>query len=40
MLRDAALQLAISFPTIKQWILQEDNSRHPDGWTTSPHPRE
>ena len=35
-LRDAALQLGISFPTIKQWIYMEEDSQRPDGGRTSP----
>lgn len=36
-LRDAALQLGISFPTIKQWIYKKDSER-PDCRRTPPHP--
>jgi hypothetical protein len=39
-LRDAALPLGISFPTIKQWILQEEDSKQSDCGRTSSYPAE
>jgi hypothetical protein len=38
-LRDAALQVGISFPTIKQWIYKQ-NSKQSDCGRTSSHPAE
>ena len=39
-LRDAALQLGISFPTIKQWIYKKKIRSVQTAWRTSSHPAE
>jgi hypothetical protein len=39
-LRDAALQLGISFPTIKQWIYKNEDSKQSDCGRTSSLPAE
>ena len=39
-LRDAALELRVSFPTIKQWIYKRKIRRHQDGRGPPPHSAE